>query len=75
MIAYFSRDTKLHDAKPNVSVLGARILHKIILDFSAGEHVHLFVKRLITPASVRDGLVSVLTQCEYSYIALIYGFR
>lgn len=74
MIAYFSRDIKLNDAKHNVSVLGARIVHKIILDFSAGEYVHLFVKRLITPASVTDGLVSVLTQCEHSYIALIYGF-
>lgn len=53
---------------------GSRIVHKIIVYFSAEEYVHLFVKRLIMSVSVRDLLVSVLTQCEHSHITLIYGY-
>lgn len=42
MIAYFSRDIKLNDARHKVSGFGARIVYKIITYFSAGEYAHLF---------------------------------
>jgi len=54
------------------SGFGARIA--LVTSFSAEKYVHLFVKRLIMTASVTDSLVAVLTQCEHSHVALIYGF-